>query len=85
MSGLKDYSLRNFKSKINKLWVSEVFVEGIKDVYESTSDAKCKMREAVIDVVRQHLSELWARKPFKELFREGGDFGVDLRSKLVSG
>jgi hypothetical protein len=48
------------KTKINKLWVTEVF-EGIKDVYESTSDVKCKMRKAVIDVVRQHLSELWAR------------------------
>lgn len=85
MGGLKDYSLQNFKSKINKLWVSEVFVDCIKDVYESTSDVKCKMRGAVIDVVHQHLAELWQKKPFKELFREGGDFGVDLMSKMVSG
>ncbi|EFZ04530.2 ATP-dependent DNA helicase PIF1 [Metarhizium robertsii ARSEF 23] len=81
-SGMKEYNTRkfeyNFKMKINRLWVSEVFVDCIRDVYQSTSAANCKMRETVVDVARQHLSELWVRRPFKELIREGGDFGVDL-------
>ncbi|KID95710.1 hypothetical protein MAJ_08356, partial [Metarhizium majus ARSEF 297] len=83
VDGLKDYALQKFQAKITKLWVSEVFVDCIRDVYRSTSDEKCKMRGAVVYVVHQHVSELWGKGPFKELLREGGDFAVDLMSKLV--
>ncbi|EFY89471.1 BTB/POZ domain-containing protein [Metarhizium acridum CQMa 102] len=83
VDGLKDDALQKFKAKITKLWVTELFVDCIRDVYQSTSDEKCKMRQAVVDVVNQHRSELWQRRPFKDLVREGGDFAVDLMSKLL--
>lgn len=41
------------------------------------------MREAVVDMVNQHVPKLWEEPPFRDLVREGGDFPVDLMSRLV--
>lgn len=83
VEGLKDYALQRFRSKIRQLWVSEKFVDCIRDIYDSTIDPNCKMRQAVVEIVRNNIAELWEKAPFQEVLREGGDFIVDLMSKLV--
>ncbi|KAJ4159433.1 uncharacterized protein LMH87_008335 [Akanthomyces muscarius] len=81
VKGLGEYSLDRFKIKIDKLWVSERFVDCIRDVYASTVDSDCKMRKAVVDVTNRHFSQLWD-KPLQDLMREGGDFAVDLMEQV---
>lgn len=78
-----DYALQNLQSKIGKLWVSETFVDCIRDVYQSTSDPNCKMRKAIVSTTRKHLEELWEKNTFRELVREGGDFVEAVMHELV--
>ena len=81
MEGLKDYALERFKSKAQKLWVSENFVDCIRDVYESTQDLE--FREVVLGVAYEHLPDLWSKKPFQDLIHEGGDLAVALMGKVI--
>ncbi|KFG84452.1 BTB/POZ domain-containing protein [Metarhizium anisopliae] len=83
VDGLKREALRRFTTKTIALWATEAFVDCVRDVYQSTSNKKCKMREAVVDIVNQHVPKLWEEPPFRDLVREGGDFPVDLMSRLV--
>ncbi|OAQ69694.1 BTB/POZ fold domain-containing protein [Pochonia chlamydosporia 170] len=79
---LKDYSLGKLRLKVQELWVSETFVDCIRDVYQSTIDPDCEMRKIVVDTAWSHFKSLWGKKPFRELVREGGDFAVDLMGKI---
>ncbi|OAR00195.1 hypothetical protein LLEC1_07017 [Akanthomyces lecanii] len=82
VKGLGEYSLDRFKVKVEKLWVSERFVDCIRDVYASTVDSDCRMRKAVVDITGKHFDELW-EKPLQDLMREGGDFAVDLVEQMT--
>ncbi|KAM3435043.1 hypothetical protein NHJ13734_005745 [Beauveria thailandica] len=77
IQGLKQYSLDKFQAKVKRLWVSERFLDCIRDVYASTVDKNCKMREIVTKVARGYLGQLW-NPSLEDLLREGGDFVVDL-------
>lgn len=79
---LKDYSLGKLRLKVQELWVSETFVDCIRDVYQSTIDPDCEMRKVVVETAWSHFKSLWGKKPFRELVREGGDFAVDLTGKI---
>lgn len=85
VDSLKDYALQNLELKFKRLWVSEVFVGCIRDVYESTSDASCELRRAIVRTTRIHLPELWRKKAFRELVREGGEFVIDVMSGMIAG
>lgn len=80
--GLDAYALKRFKAKAEKLWMSEGFLHCIRDVYDSTVHARCKMRATVVEITRKHLNELW-KTPLKDLVRAGGDFAVDLMDQMV--
>ena len=82
VTGLHEYALQKFISKIEKLWVSELFVDCIRDVYTSTSDPKCSIRVAILNITCQHINDLRGKLPFQDLMREGGDFAVDIVLKL---
>ncbi|KAM3505638.1 hypothetical protein MY10362_002850 [Beauveria mimosiformis] len=81
IQGLKQYALEKFQPKVERLWVSERFVDCIRDVYASTVNKDCKMRETVVNVTHDHLDDLWD-KVFEDLLREGGDFVVDLMAQI---
>lgn len=81
VEGLKDYALERFKSKAQQLWVSENFVDCIRDVYESTQDLE--FREVVLGVAYEHLPDLWSKKPFRDLIHEGGDLAVALMGEII--
>jgi hypothetical protein len=81
VEGLKDYALERLKSKAQQLWVSEVFVDCIRDVYESTQDFE--LRGVILEVAYQHLPDLWSKKPFQDLIHEGGDLAVALMGKVI--
>ncbi|KAG9249985.1 BTB/POZ domain-containing protein [Emericellopsis atlantica] len=83
INGLKEHALSRFKSKISRLWVSEIFPDCIREVYGSTSDPNCDMRKAVVEVTRENRGELWVKKAYRELIHEGGDFAVDLMDELM--
>ncbi|KAK8150882.1 hypothetical protein G3M48_004559 [Beauveria asiatica] len=81
IQGLKQYALEKFQPKVERLWVSERFVDCIRDVYASTVNKDCKMRQMVVNVTHNHLDELWD-KVFEDLLREGGDFVVDVMAQI---
>ncbi|KAI0173168.1 BTB/POZ domain-containing protein [Hypoxylon sp. FL1284] len=82
MDELKAYALERFKSKLQRLWVSELFVDCIREVYSSTSESDKGLRDAVAQAAKEHSSDLWLKKAFQTLVREVGDFAVDLLAKF---
>ncbi|RYP76242.1 hypothetical protein DL771_001861 [Monosporascus sp. 5C6A] len=83
MDHLKEDALRKFKSKLSELWISEKFTDCVKEIYSSTNEFDCGLRNAAVETTKVHLTRLWEKKPFKELIREGGDFVVDLTGVLA--
>lgn len=83
IKGLMGFALQNLELKIRKLWVSETFVDCIRDVYQSTSNPNCKMRKAIVNTTRKQLKKLWEKNTFRELIREGGDFVAAVMHELV--
>ncbi|KAI0977244.1 BTB/POZ domain-containing protein [Xylaria arbuscula] len=82
LDDLKQQALERFKSKLDILWVSELFVDCIREVYASTTPSDNGLRGAVVKTAQRHLVELWKRKAYRDLLSEGGDFVVDLMGTL---
>ncbi|KAI9725707.1 MAG: hypothetical protein M1834_009753 [Cirrosporium novae-zelandiae] len=79
---LKEIACKMFKSKLQNLWVSETLVDCISEVYTTTHEEDKAMRRVVLDVVSNHLKDLWNGKVFQNLVRDNGNFAVDLVEKL---
>ncbi|KAL2219326.1 hypothetical protein M432DRAFT_668394 [Thermoascus aurantiacus ATCC 26904] len=82
-SDLKEYALERFESKIQELWISEAFVDCIREVY-TADEYDSRMKNAVVQVARTNIKKLWQRKRFQDLVREIGDFAVDLMAILTA-
>ncbi|KAI1421352.1 BTB/POZ domain-containing protein [Xylaria sp. FL1777] len=82
LDDLKEHALQKFKSKLKQLWVSELLVDCIREIYSSTTVSEYGLRNAVVEIVRSNWRELWGKKAFRDLIRAGGDFAVDLMDKL---
>ncbi|KAI1317136.1 BTB/POZ domain-containing protein [Xylariaceae sp. FL0255] len=54
----------------------------IREIYASTTESAKELRSAVIEIGVTHRAELWKKKAFRDLIREGGDFVVDLTGRF---
>ncbi|KAI0435670.1 BTB/POZ domain-containing protein [Xylaria telfairii] len=84
LDDLKQLALERLKSSLEKLWVSELLSDCIREVYASTTESESELRNSVVEVAQTHRIDLWKRKEFRDLLREGGDFAVDLMGKFCS-
>lgn len=84
LNGLKQLALPRFRSKLDRLWVSELLVDCIREIYESTTESDHGLRNAVIEVVHTYRDDLWKRKAFRDLISDGGGFAVDLMSEFIT-
>lgn len=84
LDDLKKLALGRFKSSLEKLWVSELLSDCIREVYASTTESESELRNSVVEVAMTHRIDLWKRKEFRDLIYEGGDFAVDLMGKFCS-
>lgn len=85
IANLKEYALKRFTAKVQKLWVSDRFSACVENVFNSTTrNGGESLRRAVVSVAKDHISELLAKQPFEALLYEGGDFGVDLVRMMSS-
>ncbi|KAI1312950.1 BTB/POZ domain-containing protein [Xylaria venustula] len=85
LDDLKQQALGRFKSKLETLWVSELLVDCIREVYACTTPSDNGLRSAVVKIAQTYRVELWKRKAYRDLLSEGGDFVVDLMGTLCSG
>ncbi|KAF2967244.1 hypothetical protein GQX73_g6308 [Xylaria multiplex] len=85
LDDLKRLALQKFKLKLQNLWVSELFVACIREIYASTTESEEGLRSAVVSVAYNYQTELWQKKPFRDLIYDGGDFAVDLVGKYAAG
>lgn len=76
VAALKSHSLQIFETKVRDLWVSDSFVDCIREIYRTTDDPKCMMRKCVVDTSRAHLKKLMTGSPFRDFLSDGGDFVV---------
>lgn len=83
MKELKDYTIERLEARLEDLWISEGFIDCIREVYSSTNEAHRKLRDLVARKAHSGLAKLWVKKPFQDLIREGGDFAVDLTALSV--
>lgn len=84
MDELKAYALKRFQPKLQRLWISELLVDCIKEVYSFTDDSGKDLRDAVVEVAKEHFRELWDKIAFQALVRDVGDFAVDLMARFYT-
>ncbi|KAI1366422.1 BTB/POZ domain-containing protein [Xylaria arbuscula] len=83
LDNLKQFALRRFESKLEVLWVSELFVDCIRELYTSTTESDQGLRGTVVDIAYAHGAELWDKKAFRDLKYDGGAFAVDLMANYT--
>ncbi|KFY03482.1 hypothetical protein V490_00177 [Pseudogymnoascus sp. VKM F-3557] len=81
MEDLKTLVCKKFEAQLQQYWISDTFVECIREVY-MTSRVSEATRKAVVRTVFLH-KELVNKQPFQDLIREVGDFAVDLVSVMA--
>lgn len=84
IENLKNYAFQNFKTRIKKLWIAENFVDCIRDVYGIPSNVSYALRFEIAKIALKHLGDLWDKKVFRTLIREGGDFVIDILKDIAS-
>ncbi|KAI3326490.1 hypothetical protein HD806DRAFT_532125 [Xylariaceae sp. AK1471] len=67
LDDLMHLALQRFKLKLNKLWVSELLVHCVREVYASTTESEHGPRSAVVEVAYTYRANLWQRKAFRDL------------------
>jgi hypothetical protein len=77
MDDLKALALEKFQSLLDDLWMSDTFVDCIREIYSTTYKKDDQMRETVLGVAHEHFRQLWSKVKFRDLVRENGDFAVD--------
>ena len=82
MEDLKTLACKKFELQLQQHWISDTFVDCIREVY-MTSRVSDATRKAVVRTVFLH-KELVNKQPFQDLIREVGDFAVDLVSVLAT-
>lgn len=85
IENLKNYAFQNFKTRIKTLWVSENLIDCIQEVYKLPSNVSYGIRTEIAKIVRKNLIDLWDRKAFRNLIREGGQFVIDIMKDLIAG
>ncbi|KAJ2985015.1 hypothetical protein NUW58_g5757 [Xylaria curta] len=83
LDDLKQLALHRFKSKLGRIWVSELLADCVREVYASTTKCEHGLRSAVVEVAYTYGAQLWEKKGFRDLIRDGGDFAVDLVGKCT--
>ncbi|KAL6699153.1 BTB/POZ protein [Trichoderma pleuroticola] len=84
IENLKYYAFQQFKTRIKRLWVAESFVDCIRYVYGIPNNVSYDMRTEIAKIALKHLADLWDKKIFRTLIREGGDFVIDILKLIVS-
>ncbi|KFY03940.1 hypothetical protein V490_00042 [Pseudogymnoascus sp. VKM F-3557] len=82
MEDLKTLACKKFELQLQQHWISDTFVDCIREVY-MTSRVSDATRKAVVRTVFLH-KELVNKQPFQDLIREVGDFAADLVSVLAT-
>ncbi|KAK2763722.1 hypothetical protein FQN54_009338 [Arachnomyces sp. PD_36] len=77
MEKLKEYAFQRFKAKIQQLWMSDMFIDCIKEVYNTCKNGD-RIRGAVVEIAIKHICDLWKKQQFHGLVHQVGDFAEDL-------
>ena len=83
LEDLKALATAKLQQKLEELWTSESFPECIREVYATTPESDRAMRSAVVEVAKDHVSELGKKVAFKDLIYDGGDFAVQYFESVV--
>ncbi|KFY28058.1 hypothetical protein V491_00664 [Pseudogymnoascus sp. VKM F-3775] len=83
IENLKTIACKKFQQQLQHHWISDTFVDCIREVYMTSRDSDAT-RKAVVNVVSSH-QELVKKQPFQDLIREVGDFAVDLIIAMATG
>jgi hypothetical protein len=80
MEELKEYAFQKFNAKI---WISDMFIDCVREVYCTTANSDRRMRDSVVKIAVKNICELWQKGQFLSLVREGGDFTEDMITTLL--
>ncbi|KKP05169.1 hypothetical protein THAR02_02764 [Trichoderma harzianum] len=84
IENLKQYAFLNFKARLKTLWVSDNIIDCIREVYKLPSNLSYGMRIEIAKLARKHLVDLWDKKTFRNLIREGGQFVIDIMKDIIA-
>lgn len=67
MEELKEYGIKRLEATLEEFWISQGFIDCIKEIYGSTNESHRNLRDLVTRRAHSGLAKLWAKKPFQEL------------------
>lgn len=82
IDGLKKYAHRRLQTLLTR--TREGFADFIRGVYCLPAGPGNEMGVLVVGVAHRHLTELMKEEGFRDLVHEGGDFAVELFTKVVA-
>ncbi|RDL40791.1 Uncharacterized protein BP5553_00770 [Venustampulla echinocandica] len=86
MEDLKSLSCKKFELQLKEHWMSDTFVDCIREVYStSTGIGTAATRRVVVETASLQQNEFVQEPLFQDLVREVGDFAVDLISAMAKG
>jgi hypothetical protein len=83
MEELKNFSCKKFKLQLRQHWITDAFLDCIRELYLTSTEGS-PIRKIVVDTVFSHRKELVQKRPFQEVIREVGDFAIDLVLKMTN-
>ncbi|OBT81433.1 hypothetical protein VE02_09947, partial [Pseudogymnoascus sp. 03VT05] len=79
MEDLKNLSCEKFKLQLKEYWKSDAFPNCIREVYATSEETQAAgTRKVVVEEAALHRKDLVQKLLFRDLFRDLGDFALDL-------
>ncbi|KAL7270311.1 hypothetical protein RUND412_006986 [Rhizina undulata] len=85
LSDLKDLCKVRFQEQLTAQWISDTFVDAVREVYSSTVDSDRKLRDLLATVAFQNIKNPYIKNDFKVLLKENVEFASDLIKLWVTG
>ncbi|KAL7268025.1 hypothetical protein RUND412_009365 [Rhizina undulata] len=73
-----------FREQLMTHWISDTFVDAVKEVYSSSVASDHLMRDQLAMIAHSNIGPLYAKREFKGLLSENAEFASDLIKLLVA-
>ena len=75
---LKELCAARFTNQLATHWISDTFVDSVREIYSTTTKSEDRMRKAIVDAARTNIIELRKRDDFKAIIMGNAEFSGEL-------
>ncbi|KAI9761052.1 MAG: hypothetical protein M1840_002037 [Geoglossum simile] len=83
IEGLKELCATRFTDQLVTHWISDTFVDSVREIYSTSTKSEDRMRKAIVDTTRTHAKDLYKHSDFKALIKGNAEFSGELTIALL--